>query len=105
MFTLTLVVLCAVFATIVFVGVLIEGNQHKDKLGYFSGTWVAASIVTGFVAFTLIFSALAGAADSVTCRNTASLMDEPHHWSFSTGCLIKDQGRWIPRGQIISNSR
>ncbi len=51
-----------------------------------------ATIGTIFVGI----AALANWGNSVNCRDTAAIMGLEHHYSFTTPCMVKVDGRWEP---------
>ena len=43
---------------------------------------------------------LVALARSAGCRNKADIMGLEHDWGFTTGCMVKVDGRYYPLGAI-----
>jgi hypothetical protein len=39
----------------------------------------------------------------VGCKGKATQMGDEYHYGLSSGCLVNDDGRWIPVDQVFNN--
>lgn len=54
------------------------------------------SIIGGVILFTLLLVGFANIMSERSCAATADLMGLEYHYSLTTPCMVKTDGRWEP---------
>jgi hypothetical protein len=92
---------CGLAALIGF-GLLIVGFVVMKKRGEMAseGWRISGALIMGIaLVMGVIFTGVAW-GDRITCRNKATAMGLPYHWSLSSACLVKVNGRYYPIEQV-----